>query len=394
MSLDKLNSSVDNFTNEVKKVGRVITFFEGKVAGFAKAVVPTRVAPKPAFGERIRGAFQAAGNALRGIGKNLGKVSKSEWKAGTKFMKAAGDVAEDARAAGPAADAGGFFGGLLDIIIKLFQPVIDLFKPLIPIFQILSFAIAEAMMPAMQELISLLTDPAVIQSIIALGNLIGTALTEVILFLNDILKDMIADGGFEALTLLFRRLAEDVDWSFLVPIFTAFLDQLIIMIKDVDWKTFIENLNTLIPLIVTVFNLIGSVVKLFSDLIKGLVDLVAFFTGKKISEVPSLEVPGIAPPVTGPTLEEALAGIPPEAIPLLEGMFGSAQTGAFVRRGGAVIVHDQERILSPEATRAMGLEEGGMGMKQGNIININVHGVTDIPTLARMIRDEQEMLLL
>jgi len=350
MSLEEAGKSLLKVSKDLEKA----------VTGLEKAAtIPSRAAPRGAgigIGQRLVGAFQSIGRSL----KPVSGVSKSEWKAGEKFMDAAADAAEESKEAGDGAGAAAAVGtSLLDILIKLFQPIIDLFKPFTILFDIFSAALAEALLPAITELMQVLLSPQVIDAIVALARLFAAALIPTIEWLTATVQRLIDEGFFSELVTLFNKLATDIDWSFLIPVFTAFLNKIIELTEDINWEDFFDKIVALIPQVV-------QFIEVLSDLFDFISNVFAFFAQGGLIGFLTRLARGEQPP--------------------------QAQGGAFVRRTGAVIVHDQERILSAEATRAMGLEEGGTGMGQRPPINIIINGITDIPAVSRKIRDELEMI--
>jgi len=312
----------------------------------------------------------------KSAGQTLKTVNKSTWKAAAQYQEASAEAAKESKGAEGAQQ---IVSSLLEALLKFLQPILKFFKPLEGLFKIIEVGIGQALMPAIKRLIEALADPRVQEALLSLGFLIGTFVADMVDRVTGFVTRLNESGFFEALTALFNALAQ-AEWGFLLDIFTAFLGDLITWIEDINWEEFRDWIDDLVDEIVELVAVIADVVSAINTIIGALLTFGATLLGRR-------------PGGGGGEEEEGLGVGMDKPFSPFKRWWPFMQEGGFVRRGGPVVLHDEERVLSAEATRALGLGESGDGMTGASkVFNITITGITDFGALMRRLKDESEFL--
>jgi hypothetical protein len=319
---------------------------------------------------------------MSAILKALTQVGTSTWKAFGKAMGNTADAAKETKKAGGGRGAGaGGFGDIVGLFLEpLLRPLIKIFKPFTIVFDLFAAGLQRELLPIVQRIFDLLTDPIIVEAIQEIGRLVGTLflplLSTIESFLTSIINnpDVLDDfmDGLRVVFDFFRAIGEVLTQAAAAvfkAIFQFFINNPGII------ESLLSGLKTLTEFILQLINLIEPV----------LTALGAF--GYEVGSIAE-DVGGFGYDVgqffgqVGYNIGALFSGQPMQSF--ARGGIVRGPTSAIIGEAGpeAVIPLDE----FPERMEEFGLE------RNGKSITVVVNGVTDIPRLARMIRDEVEFL--
>ncbi|MHC5057904.1 MAG: hypothetical protein ACYTKD_24830 [Planctomycetota bacterium] len=286
----------------------------------------------------------------------LGKIKVGTAKALTKTFEGFKKAGKAVKSLGS-----GLFGIISQFvdfgsILKVLEPI---FAPINALLDIFAGTISQTIQPVIQELFEVFMDPQIIEIMTLLAQIFGQVLVAAIRIVIAVVKKLQEIGVFDFLIAILTAVVEgvtwfadnlDIVWNAIVIGFTAVVD-FFIAIGDffiAVWEGIVSAFETVVNFFIDIWEgvlaFFSGVVKFFDMIWKAIVSgffaFVNFFIGIINGVIDLLNALDFA------DVFEDIPRISTLSLP-------TAQTGGFVKQGGAVIVHPNERILTAEETTAV-----------------------------------------
>jgi hypothetical protein len=317
---DKIVTTVSRVSRRFNDAGKVIA----QTTEDEEIVEKKRRKPQDVL---LKG-FKKFGQGFKKLGKNIGK------KLGF--------------------DGGGIAGFIMQFINfgSILQALGPIFAPINALLDIFAGTISQTIQPVIQELFEVFMDPQIIEIMTLLAQIFGQVLVAAIRIVIAVVKKLQEIGVFDFLIAILTAVVEgvtwfadnlDIVWNAIVIGFTAVVD-FFIAIGDffiAVWEGIVSAFETVVNFFIDIWEgvlaFFSGVVKFFDMIWKAIVSgffaFVNFFIGI---------INGVIDLLNALDFADVFEDIP--RISMLS--LPTAEVGGFVKEGGAVIVHDNERILT------------------------------------------------